>query len=365
MGLIILPSRGAPLAPASGGGSLVQGQSFTVTGSGFQTSLTSNVTLWDRCDHGGSFASRGWNHIKPIGNAGFGLPSTLDMAYRTTPFTRSVGPSPAAISHPTSRGTKIAAGGVASSGVPNDANIYAISLNCAITIPSFPFVTLARWWEKVDSGYTSPRRNFKWYAWSESDQAYGNNYYYIDMHAQGVTSDLTIAQSELHDDSVPTLWSGGDKYGSAQNLYNWILREVWTLHDSSGHVRVLHGEDLNTTNLSVDTTMQDNYSGTSRSILIAGYNDTPEDCWRYFADLLIDIMPPNGGQFYLCDASTWAASTKKYPQPRTGSFTSTSAPLEAYLGNLTPGSTGYLHYRATPWAGSGHQDNVANYVVGP
>lgn len=326
-------------------GALVQGQSLSVTGSGFGTKPMAAPIVWDDCS--GTDPAAKWTDYFPR-TYDTSLPAAAAGAYRATPFTRAIGTGAVAINHPHGRGTKIFAGGAAGNG--SSFYGYNVGVSKSFTRPAFPFVTLATWWERADPSWpVTLENNFKFFGWGAGWYS-GTSYWYADNQTD---QPLTGPLVETNDDSVPTVLTPQHEWGArGGDLRNaWLKRTMVIRHDTGPNGKLYYFEnDSDTPLLSATTAVQDGYAGTTRAMWIGTYQrSTGSNVWRYFADMFMDA---GEGWFYLTNNASWASSTIREIQPWT-SWSDTSVGLSVNLGRL-PTGTVYLHFRKAPWS-TGHQ----------
>lgn len=358
------------IADESGGGEpgegLVHGQSIVIEGSGFGSKLTSAPLVWDNGRVNAGLSGR-YYQAYPASNTD----SASNMAYRVAPFTRSGGTGAQAIDTPDGRGQYILAGG-ATGGSSGNLN-YNTRLVTTLTIPGTPFVTLARWWERVDpawnSGFGSPSdNNFKFFGWSGGSpmetNTPGGNWYLnysptVDFSEPGyqLNDDMTGSSSQalyFPDEDGRSAWGGG--WSSAHDPRNWLLREMFIEHrtDAQGRIHCWQHRIGASPELlqQYRGRTRDGYSGSNRFMYVGGYQRSyfGPNQWRYFYTTFMDI---GEGWFYLTNNADWSSSTIRELQPWSD-WSDSSVEIEVYLGRLQ-GSSAHLHFRMAPWRTSGHQ----------
>jgi Fibronectin type III domain len=354
---------------AASGNTLTHGQTATITGSGFGTQ--SAPVIYEDCT--GSVGN--WTTAYPVNAA---ARAGSNMAYRSSPFTRPWGSGAAAVTAP-GRYTNLAAGGNDSpSG--SDYATYRNGFSRTFTIPAFPFYTLSRWWERLDSLYPDGQRNFKVWDWSVNEQYNLPNNWYIDLQPGSVPTSTSSPTYEINDDSSvgirgspgtngvvgnwhSTLASHYYGVGGSSLRNNWLLREVWVLHSSSGRVGMYEGSGIPSAVIDTGFTCNtaDGWGGNQRNISMGAYNDPSQDCWRYFAGMFISVGPK---ALYLTNSQNWSTSTVRDIQGSVTTWGDTSISLSKVEGGrLASGSTVWAHVRSAPWVTQSDATSLASYTL--
>ena len=185
-GSIVLVQQSSPIITPPvivGGGQLVHGQPFTVTGSGFGAKSRSNT--WLLSDKGtdavGSISSQ-YDSFSPNNSGQYAPYNILNQGTNFTPNSMNFGTP-----HP-----YLGAGGIlaGANAIPFGSGDYQIWAGKSFVLPTLPCVFYARWRHRCDSswafGIGSPvDYNFKTYDYSsQSAPATGNNWY-VSFHSLG------------------------------------------------------------------------------------------------------------------------------------------------------------------------------------
>jgi hypothetical protein len=367
------------VAPA--GLTLINGTSFTITGSGFGPKAAnydtpySTFLNWDNCSHGQALSVR-WTTWFPTGNTS----SSDDQAYRANGF-RSV-------NCPSLRSTGFLAG--ACNGVGSGT---AVINNCLIkshTRPtnnsgSGPFMFYEKWYEQADASWDtslgSPADgNYKLmdygtqYLGSGADDSFYMGAFLTTTTASGIglNDDYGLGDSgliQLSESGSAGLGNFGKHFLNRTIKGAWLEFQLWyyAAPDSTGRMRfdsasiggnsgteydIFTGLVHNSSTLTIVSTLDPFTNRTTRDVSIGAYNRAYPGAnqYRYFSDLYQDY---GEGWFFLTNNSAWGSETIREIQPFTN-WSDTSVTFTVNGGQL-PAGTVYLHFRKAPWQGSGHQ----------
>lgn len=346
---------------AAGGGDLVHGAAFTVTGSGFGSKAGHDLT-WDDCSHGDPITDR-WDGYWPSAAA-----SAFNMDYRT-PAALGRG-----VSTPHSNVTAYLCGCHRAIGSNLGQNV-AIWKNYTRTLLHYSYW---HWYERIDPNWSygigDPNDgNYKIYGYSVGGSIYELPdcwYLAADASSNYPTADTCLADfcnaSQTshavigNDDSVPA-GTGMSYYGYPGSnppvggvlgysfpspQQNWVRRELLIRWDNAaggtGDIRFWTNNTAGVLDVAGGHT--DGLPGTARSEGIGGYarDYGATTNYRYYSDVLCD-RGPNPGRFYATNHATYASATIREPQPWI-TFSDTSCSLLCNKGQLSSGTV-HIHYR--------------------
>jgi hypothetical protein len=336
---------------SASGASLVHGQSFTITGSGFGSKASNLPPVWDNCSHGQALTAR-WDYGVP-----FNSPAIYNINYRT----------PAALGRgvllPHNNDTSYLCGCHATGTSANDgAQVgFGITTYTRAAMPTWSYMSF---YHHLDpawvSGIGSPNdKNHKIYDASVASGPYNGtaNWYFgaTGSGPQGLDTTLTNMGLGIGDDSSGVYTStSGDTYNShsfftvTELLNSWTKNEIsirWSPTLNQGKVIWVKENDQGNRYFHNDL-FTDGEPGNQRCDFIGGYSrDYPNvNNYRYWADIWWEVGP-NPGRFILANSATYNSATIAELQPYTpGTWSDSGATLTCNKGKLSSGTV-HLHYR--------------------
>lgn len=340
MPLILRPNRGAPFAPAQGGGGALNfGDSFTVTGSGFGTKAHSAPNVWDYGQAGAGNLDSQWDGASP---------STIG-----TGNMRNYAPGTNSVTPPHSHIQNILAG---AHNAPSERSGIVgawvdVTIGGALTYPFYiygeeHFHIDTRWVFASQDAQTPGDDNFKRanYVASHGGGIDSGTWYEEygpppEFSSTSVSPAMHIVDDDSNFDTPSGNWAGT---ASPNPTQGWVkVQRLWKITNAAngGFVRVWNNgdQDLNV------TTRTDNSAGTQRSYQLGSYaRQYPyANNWRYYSGVFVDI-DKNPGRFVLTNNATYSSSTKWEVLSYTA-YSDTSVTLICNPGVLGAG-TWFLHH---------------------
>lgn len=322
-------------AGAPGGGALDEGESFTVTGTGFG-SKASTTKIYDDCS--GSDPGTLWDLHPPTTGGG-------PLDYRT-PAGAGRG-----VSLPHSNITQYLCG---SHNLNTGSGGQVVYVAKNFTKPAFPYYSYWSWFSRLDPNWVhdAVTPNHKFYGFSTGHGTIYNlpDNWYLEFKGDGdFTSSSASAQWHCVDDDVGQ--EGTDMHGAFGDLQPnpcgaWVKREIlikWQ-SNSTGFALGWANNELMWNETGVYT---DGYAGegNDRCEGIEGYaGNYNANNWRFFCDVMY-MRGAHIGRFVVANHATYASATKTVVQDyNAAEYTDTSVELIAHKGDLDSG-TNHLHYR--------------------
>jgi hypothetical protein len=362
-------------------GSLSNGASFVVTGSGFGTKSASAPTIYDNCQ-GTSLAATGWINARAFYTVASILGEPWGETYRlptdVTPNGDTWGATAGCIVNPaTPLRSKYLCSALMSK---NMGGYAAASLMFGYTWPTLvpPFYIVASWYETYSPNWlfgvpyqgAANDNNFKWVNYTTSlTGPYNNNvYWYMEYGNSRFTGPTSTPWIDINDDGAgivgrqPPPNQGGEYVSSPlmpNQYYNgingWVKKELimYMTSGTNGWIR-LYTSVPNYANpghpqarfqnyywynaANIGTGRTDPYLGIGRGFYLGGFRrDFPQARNRqYWSDIYLDMQPGGVGRIALTDTNSLSTATVIEYQPYT-SWSNTSVTLTCSKGNLQSG----------------------------
>lgn len=341
-----------------GGGNLINGQSFTVTGSGFGTK--SRALSWLLADKGtdpvGTISSQ-YDSTSPNNGAPY-------VAYNVRNQLTTFNPTGSLIGTPHPYVGAILGGATA---IPFGSGDYQVWGGKHFTLPTLPCVLYASWYQRSNPdwafGIGSPNDyNYKFWCYSNQNApATGNNYYMAYDVGGPVDNTVVSRQVNITDDSTITYenpdGNGHNNFwGNALSPFRaangWTKCEVEILITTAtglgggGFIKYTENNGSLIINYAGRT---DNFGGTSRYFYLGAYNrDYPNvNNWRCWADPRFDLTGTisagaHCARLMVGNANTLTGCTILEPADITA-WSNTGSTFNFWKGNLPSLSTGYFY----------------------
>lgn len=333
---------------AGGGGSVANGDSFTVTGTGFGSKSTAAPIVWDNCAHGQALSAR-WDDYAPTLQGGGN-----DLAYRTSGYR--------GVTAPTAHGGFLAGCHLNDGGAFDGWNVMV-----AKTVPwSEGALFYVSWYDRADPAWslTSTNDNYKTFAMSQGPGIYDLPYWYLELKPGMYTgADVYEKRNDFGTDNNG-MTDSAEYAHTPIPISNWNKREllmkiVWSTTDGYVYEIVNNaaytgfGGSATSTLAGFPSTKLNSIpkgklsfftegrtlagapTGGNQSIQIGGFmRDNDSNAFRYYSDLYVDS---GFSRLMLANNSDYDSATIVEPQPCTA-WSGTSITANLNKGALSSGT---------------------------